>query len=315
MGMSTKNGRMYYSRSVRYGKRVTSRYFGAGDMAMLARIITRDGQIERRLQQALARAEYREAVEARRVERQATRDVRERLRIIDRFMVGSGRRISQAVAGILEALGFHRHDRGQWRKRKVSTETAMQRVDVHELVRRAREGDRRALAELRYQADHELYRTAEAGRGDLGRIVDEMLVQFLEPGNGGALHKEAVLAQVAILRQELAPPGSSLIEELLAERAATCWLHVQLLELDATDLSAATPQALRRAETIDRWLSRAQARYTQALTALAKVKRLKLPVVMPVQVNVNASAEWPPKVDWPGEMAAFPAPGHTVRTE
>jgi hypothetical protein len=37
---------------------------------------------------------------------------------------------------------------------------------------------------------------------------------------------------LAILCRDLAPPGSSIVEELLAERAAIDWLHVQLLEMD-----------------------------------------------------------------------------------
>jgi hypothetical protein len=312
MGMSTKNGRMYYSRSVRRGKKITSIYGGSGEMATWSQMLHRDLREQLRLERMLRDATYREGIEARRVERQAIRDMRERLRTIDRFMMGRGRRITQAVAAILQALGFHRHERGPWRKRKVSTETTTPRVDVHELVRLAREGDRQALAELRYQADHELYQTAEDGRGDLGREVDEMLVHFLEPGTGGALHKEAVLAQMAIIRADLAPLGSSPIEQLLAERVATCWLHVQLLELDATDLSTANLEALRRAETIDRWLSRAQARYAQALTVLAKVKRLKLPAIVPVQVNVLATTptaeSWPPNsaMDWVENLPVFP---------
>ena len=45
----------------------------------------------------------------------------------------------------------------------------------------------------------------------------------------------------------------------------------------------------RRAEVVDRRLARAQSRYLQALTALAKVRKLITPVVIG-QVNVSENA-------------------------
>src|SRR5262249_9683629 len=152
MGMSTKNGRMYHSLSVRRGKKVTSIYGGSGEMATWHQMIDRDLRGQLRLERRLRDAHYREGGEARRVEGQAIRDIRERLRTIDRFMAGSGRRITRTVEAILEALGYHRHDRGPWRKRRMGTEMTKPHVDVQELVRLAREGDRLALDELRYRA-------------------------------------------------------------------------------------------------------------------------------------------------------------------
>jgi len=45
----------------------------------------------------------------------------------------------------------------------------------------------------------------------------------------------------------------------------------------------------RRAEVVDRRLARAQTRYVQALTALAKVRKLITPVVIG-QLNVSENA-------------------------
>ena len=45
----------------------------------------------------------------------------------------------------------------------------------------------------------------------------------------------------------------------------------------------------RRAEVVDRRLARAQSRYIQALTALAKIRRLSLPIVIN-QLNVSDNA-------------------------
>ena len=67
------------------------------------------------------------------------------------------------------------------------------------------------------------------GRGDLDTVVETALIEQLGSGHG-ALHEDAVAARMAIMRDELAPCGSSPLEVLLAERAALCWLHVQLME-------------------------------------------------------------------------------------
>jgi hypothetical protein len=159
-------------------------------------------------------------------------------------------------------------------------------VSVAELVKLAREGDRIALQEVSYRSDRWLYETVEALDGDLARsVVEPMLIANLGPGyyrNG-----EGVAAKLAILRRELAPPGSSVAEELLAERAATCRLRVQLLEMDRADLLQQPDADYRKIAMTDQCLSRAQARLERALTALAKVRRLKLPVVVN-QVNVGA---------------------------
>ena len=104
-------------------------------------------------------------------------------------------------------------------------------------------------------------------------------------------------ARMAIMRDELAPCGSSPLEVLLAERAALCWLHVQLMEYEAIayagDLanisdSIKAREMDRRAEVVDRRLAHAQSRYVQALTALAKVRKLITPVVIG-QLNVSES--------------------------
>jgi hypothetical protein len=62
---------------------------------------------------------------------------------------------------------------------------------------------------------------------------------------------------------------------------------VQLLEISRADILHRDTVDYRGAEALDRWLSRAQARYVQALTALAKLRRLRLPIVVN-QVNVGA---------------------------
>ncbi len=107
-------------------------------------------------------------------------------------------------------------------------------------------------------------------------------------------------AQMALMRDELAPAECSPIERLLAERSVLCWLHVALLEYEAVDAYAGARPDIRdiptareidrRAEVIDRRLARAQSRYVQALTALAKVRRLALPAIV-AQFNLAGNQQ------------------------
>jgi hypothetical protein len=291
MGLVHVKGHAYYTESIRLGDRVTSRCVASGANAFLfARmgILIRQEEAKRRTERR--RVEGEQAA-ARKVEREALKALRERLASVEDVVAGYHRRIGETVEAILRALGYHRHSRGQWRRRRKPMGNELAKVSVAELVRLAREGDRIALGELSYRADQSLYETVEALDGDLARdVVEECLINSLGPGYYG--NREGVAAKLAILRRELAPPGSSLAEELLAERAAVCWLHVQLLEMDRIDAlngSDKPPREIdyRKLAAVDQCLSRAQARFERALTALAKVRRLNLPVVIN-QVNVGA---------------------------
>ena len=92
--------------------------------------------------------------------------------------------------------------------------------------------ERIALGELTNRLPDWLHKTAADGEGHLDAIVEMALIEQLGPGHS-AFHKDAVAARMAIMRDELAPCGSSPLEVLLAERAALCWLHVQLMEYEA----------------------------------------------------------------------------------
>jgi hypothetical protein len=286
MGLELVNGRFYYRKSIRRGRKVTSEYVGSGDLAIFAAVLNEERREEWREFYAEKRKSEREQAVARQAQREARKALGERLDSIDRIMAGYHRRIGKTVEAILTALGYHRHARGQWRRRRESMSDPLAKVSVSELVRLAREGDRVALGELSYKADQWLYETVEALDGDLARtVVEPMLIANLGPGYHW--NREGVAAKLAVLRRDLAPPGSSIAEQLLAERAALGWLHVQLLEMDRADLLQQPEADYRKIAMVDQCLSRAQARFERALTALAKIRRLNLPIVVN-QVNVGA---------------------------
>jgi hypothetical protein len=102
MGWKTINGRRYFYKSERDGGRVVTRYFGAGEPALLV---------------SLLGAEDREIREAERKQRKAEREESEsEERSIDQWFESIQ---AEADAAMREA-GFHKH-KGQWRRKRPWT--------------------------------------------------------------------------------------------------------------------------------------------------------------------------------------------------
>jgi hypothetical protein len=102
MALVRRNGRTYIYRSVRRGGKVTSEYGGSGECARLI------GQME-----AIERDEREYQ---RWTEQEERRDLDELEDALDKMV-----QQAQALAReTLTAAGYHQHDRGKWRKRRVS---------------------------------------------------------------------------------------------------------------------------------------------------------------------------------------------------
>src|SRR5262249_42775365 len=100
MGWKTINGRRYYYRSVREGGRVRTEYYGAGEAAEVG---------------ALSHGDHRAWREARRRADRRRREADGRVERALDDLVAAARR---AAAEALTAAGYHRHRRGEWRKRR-----------------------------------------------------------------------------------------------------------------------------------------------------------------------------------------------------
>ena len=117
MGWKTINGRQYYYRCVREGARVRSEYYGAGVAgnlrAQVARMDAEDLAMERSL--------FKEQQDAWNEIDDALDDLAEQAR--------------HAAADLLTRAGYHRHHRGEWRKRRGNRnrEEAPDRVDDGQL--------------------------------------------------------------------------------------------------------------------------------------------------------------------------------------
>src|SRR3954467_14164341 len=99
MGWKTRGGRRYYYRSIRQGGRVVSEYVGGGETAALIAALETAERDKREVAAADWRAE------------------RARLVAEDRAQAERFDQVEILVRLLLEAAGFHRHNRGEWRRR------------------------------------------------------------------------------------------------------------------------------------------------------------------------------------------------------
>jgi len=100
LGWERRGSGRYYYRSERDGERVVKRYFGMGELAA-----------------AIAGLEAldRERQEEKRAQDKAERD---RLDALDHSVADLSRAVDTVLTEVLTAAGYHRHDRGAWRKRR-----------------------------------------------------------------------------------------------------------------------------------------------------------------------------------------------------
>ncbi|WP_169973115.1 hypothetical protein [Tautonia rosea] len=100
MGWKTINRSRYYYRSRRENGRVRTEYVGSGQAAELIATLDLSDREERQAEREAERAE-REAAE------------REERELADWFG-----RVEAVAEAALIAAGFHRHNRGEWRRRR-----------------------------------------------------------------------------------------------------------------------------------------------------------------------------------------------------
>jgi hypothetical protein len=100
MGWKQINGRSYFYRLVREGDRVRSEYVGAGETASLVALLVASERTERE------------------VERQAWKTERGQADSEDRELAEWCDRIEALASTVMVAAGYHRHDRGEWRRKR-----------------------------------------------------------------------------------------------------------------------------------------------------------------------------------------------------
>ena len=207
---------------------------------------------------------------------------------------GAHEKIRIVAEGILVALGFHNHRRGEWRMTRgtkdlgtlmagfqdspkkpgplITYESPADDVEAVELFAKARAGDAGAVTAVRGLI---VERKWVEFIGNLGTQAGRQLVANATAGD--AIWKAAIDEKMLSLWRELDGASASMLEKLLIQRVLNGWLAVHLLEIRQT---VWPPAAIKEREYLDRAVSRAQKRNTEAITALARVRRLKLPILL-----------------------------------
>jgi hypothetical protein len=292
MGWKTRGGRRYYYRSIRQGGRVVSEYVGAGeDVGLIAALET-------------AERDKREAAAA------DWRAERARLVAEGRTQAERFDQVEILVRLLLEAAGFHRHNRGEWRRRRMSdqteTPTPVQALpspasptparprptteeELRDVLKRAGKGDRTALPRLRELFDLNPEGMVAACHGDLARVSEDVAVDRMTGKD--LTFAEAMRRKMAMLRDELTGPDPSPMERLLVERVVLCWLDCHDWEIrHNAAMQSEGGLSFRQAEHYQAMRDRAHRRYLQALKTLASVRKMGPAIQINVarkQVNVS----------------------------
>jgi hypothetical protein len=286
MGWELRHGRMYLYRNYRANGVPVKEYlaaddrFGFGDrMAYDLDRLRRRGAKLRKLRRR-TRAEYRGRIDDL---LRATAAANGELRVV--------------AEGALYAVGFHRHNRGEWRMRRQlalikQAVSALEKqrtertpilnyaapendAEAVEWFAKARAGDTDAQSRV-----HALIRERkwQEWLGDIGR---QATVQLVRKAAGGDPVWEAGITQKAnALQDELLGEKPTVLEKLLVRRVVNGWICTHALELE---LTVRPPAEARDRAHLDKALSRAQRRMTDAARELVRVRNLAVPAIL---VNV-----------------------------
>jgi hypothetical protein len=266
MAWVVRGCRRYYYRSRRVGGRVRGQYIGVGPVAEL---MARADALTRAVRRARARA---------------LQDKQVRWTKAEAPLLQLDRLAGLLVAAALAAAGYHRHDRGHWRKRR----TPMIEYDPQqqaspgegvppqllEVLQRAEQGDATVLPQLQRALDAhpEVWRRY----GDLATRAREVWVRMAAGDN--LLLREALERRLAELEAELQPEGATPLEGILIGRVVASWLQVAHADLVASQSGSATPavqaQAMRNQGS-------AQRRLLEAVRQLTTVRKLLRPALPP----------------------------------
>lgn len=154
---------------------------------------------------------------------------------------------------------------------------------LHALLKQAEQGDRSVVPELRKLLDAhpeiwEFY-------GDLAHQAQESWLQ-LAAGSNHLLHK-SFNRKVEVLKEKLAGPSPTPLEELLVERIAICWLQVNYADALAAQTNPTVPI---HQTTLQKRQTSAQHRYLRAIQSLATVRKLLRTAPSPIEIATRMTS-------------------------
>jgi len=188
------------------------------------------------------------------------------------------------TALLLQAAGYHQHDRGEWRKRMRKTKqiTKGEKKEINRLFEEARAGDHAALAELkRFEGvPGEYAMQIMRQQAGAGQRAERALIYAIAQEDTVA--QETLRREANELRNTLSASASSPLERLLIDRIACCWLHVNFAQAWCT-AGEFMRVGERTEDYLEKRLNFSHRRFLQAVKTLAQVRRLLGPSI---QLNV-----------------------------
>lgn len=312
MGWEMRHGgRLYLYWNRRVGGKPVKEYLGSNDLFGFG------------LEAAdrLDRLQRREA-KARSLTRKAQRKFRARADDLLAAVGTANADLRAVVDGTLYAIGFHKHNRGEWRMsmsfqqlqaqikqngekiEKLSAEIASRPLlnypapandaEAVAVYAKARAGDVAAQEQVRALI---VARGWVNWVGDLGNQATHQLIH--KAASSDPVWRAGMTEKAEAIRKEFLGQNPTILEQLLVRRIVNGWIATHTLELE---LSVRPPADLRSKEHLDRALTRAQKRMTEAIGELARVRRLQAPRVL-AQLQVVANQ---------GVVNANPNPVQTV---
>ena len=228
-------------------------------------------------------------------------------------------RVRRALGEALERAGFHRHKRGEWRRRREAMATA----EATSMIRASGAGD-----DLQPALPASGSATADVGEIERrwhkrpGKITEvqakallkarpgmasdfslspsfDLLASLLDTLNADMVKREASRLKFFEVEAELAGPNPTPTEALLAENAALCWLDLNLRRARWADAELDGGIPLAVAAYCQKRIDAAHRRFLAAVKAIAVVRKLGVPDlrVSIDQRSVTVAGPPPPALD------------------
>lgn len=261
------DSRGYGYETYRDGDRVRRRYIGGGEVAAALSYLDkidreRDGEAKRQTRVQIATLDATGAA-------------------LDAYCGA----LDSLVSDAMTAAGYHRHKRGNWRKRRanqtiMSKTKTLAKIDALPTVASAMKSNRDAVA-LLDELDNEFLDDL----ANVRKLAFEGMVQNCSGAD--ELTREAFRRQLDKTARAIAGHNPTPLETQLAQRVALCELSVARLEnIYANCIRAGIQSSLKMWEAAGRQLDAAHRRHLSAVKALATVRKAQLPELPDVQINV-----------------------------
>lgn len=261
----------YYVRAHKQGGRVVFQYIGAGQGA-----------------EAIAALDIQERLE-KKAAAEALRKKREKAEKLNAKVIEFCSTVAAFSVEILTAAGYHRIKRGPWRKKRgekpMSAATTQLEPTTTSTASTANPGKILRDNIRNANTDEKALAAVEKALADMPEIpaflglAKQLENQLIKAAGMDKLTKAITEAELEKLKAKLAGKDPTPMETLLAERAAVCWLQVQLATWRQANLHQSGSYSFNSGLYYERCVDSANRRFLSACKALAEVRKLQRPAL------------------------------------